>query len=160
MTFKCLKFKNIKLFSALSFHFERFRARVHAQLLQFCLTLQPHGLQLTRLLRPWDSPGKNTGVGSHSLLQGIFPTQRSNLGLLNCKHILYHLSHQESPIYIHIYMNRQTEEWKGYSTHQDWQNNKKMRQANSFWAIVYSFFSTNILLNPCYVPNYALGLKQ
>ena len=35
----------------------------------------------TRLLCPWDFPGKNTGVGSHSLLQGIFPTQESNLGL-------------------------------------------------------------------------------
>ena len=41
-----------------------------------------------------DSPGKNTGVGCHSLLQGIFPTQGSNLGLLHCRQILYHLSHQ------------------------------------------------------------------
>ena len=62
------------------------------------LTLQPHGLQPTRLLGPRDSPGKNTGVGSHSLLQGIFLTQGSNLGLLNCRQILYHLSHQGSPI--------------------------------------------------------------
>ena len=43
--------------------------------------LQPHGLQPTKLLRPWDSPGKNTGVGCHFLLQGIFPTQGSNPGL-------------------------------------------------------------------------------
>ena len=42
-------------------------------------SLPPHGLQPTRLLRPWDSPGKNTGVGCHFLLQGIFPTQGSNL---------------------------------------------------------------------------------
>ena len=35
--------------------------------------LQPHGLWLTRLLCPWNSPGKNTGVGFHFLLQGIFP---------------------------------------------------------------------------------------
>ena len=42
----------------------------------------------------WNSPGMNTGVGSHSLLQGIFPTQASNLGLLHCKQILYCLSHQ------------------------------------------------------------------
>ena len=34
---------------------------------------------------PWDSPGKNTRVGSHSLLQGIFPTQGSNPGLLRCR---------------------------------------------------------------------------
>ena len=39
---------------------------------------------------------KNTGVGSHSLLHRIFPTQGSNPGLLNCKQILYHLGHQES----------------------------------------------------------------
>ena len=38
-------------------------------------TLGPHGLQPTRLLCPWDSPGKNTGVNCHALLQGIFPTQ-------------------------------------------------------------------------------------
>ena len=38
----------------------------------------PHGLQPARLLCPWDSPGKNTGVGDHSLLQGIFLTQGSN----------------------------------------------------------------------------------
>ena len=45
----------------------------------------------------WDFPGKNTGGGSHSLLQRIFLTQGSNPGLLNCTWILYHLSHQGSP---------------------------------------------------------------
>jgi len=39
-------------------------------------------------LCPWDSPGKNTGVGCHALLQGIFLTQGLNLGLLNCRQIL------------------------------------------------------------------------
>ena len=48
--------------------------------------------------RPWDSPGKNTGVGCHFLLQGIFPTQGSNPDLLHCRQILYHLSHQGSPL--------------------------------------------------------------
>ena len=43
-----------------------------------------------------DSPGKNTAVGYHALLQRIEPTQGSNLGLLHCRQILYHLSHQES----------------------------------------------------------------
>ena len=62
-----------------------------------CLTLRSHGLQPTRLLCLWNSPGKNTGVGSHSLLQGIFLTQGSNLGLLHYRQILYHLSHQGSP---------------------------------------------------------------
>ena len=47
--------------------------------LQSSLTLlQPRGLQPTRLLCPWDSPGKKTRVGCHFLLQGIFPTQGSN----------------------------------------------------------------------------------
>ena len=44
-----------------------------------------------------DSPGKNTGVSCHALLQGIFSTQGSNPGLLHCRRILYHLSHPESP---------------------------------------------------------------
>ena len=43
-----------------------------------------------RLLYPWDSPGKNIGVGCHSLFQGIFPTQRLKLGLPHCRRILYH----------------------------------------------------------------------
>ena len=48
---------------------------------------------LSRLLCPWISPGKKTGVGRHPLLQGISPTQGSNLGLLLWKQIIYHLSH-------------------------------------------------------------------
>ena len=44
-----------------------------------------------------DSPGKNTGVGCHALLQGIFPTQGSNPGLPHCMQILYHLCHQGNP---------------------------------------------------------------
>ena len=55
-------------------------------------SLQPHGL-----CSPWNSPGQNTGVGSLSLLQGIFPTQGSNPGLLHCRQILYQLSHKGSP---------------------------------------------------------------
>ena len=57
----------------------------------------PHGLGPPRLLHPWDSPGKNTGVACHFLLQGIFLTQESNLGLLHCRQPLYCLSPQGSP---------------------------------------------------------------
>ena len=53
----------------------------------------PHGLQPTRLLHPWDFPGKSTGVGCHCLLQGNFPTQGLNPGLPHCRQTLYHLSH-------------------------------------------------------------------
>ena len=52
---------------------------------------------IKQIFCPWDSPGKNTGVGSHALLQGIFLAQGSNLGLPNGRQILYHLSHQRSP---------------------------------------------------------------
>ena len=58
-------------------------------------SLRFHGA--TRLLCPWDFPGRNTGMGCHSLLQGIFPTQRSNPGLQRCWHIL---SHQGSPLWL------------------------------------------------------------
>jgi len=54
--------------------------------------LWPHGLY-----SPWNSPGQNTGVGSLSLLQGIFPTKGSNPGLPHCRRILYQLSHKGSP---------------------------------------------------------------
>ena len=49
-------------------------------------SLQPDVLQPTRFLCPWDASGKNTGVGCHFLLQGIFPTQGSNPGLLHLLH--------------------------------------------------------------------------
>ena len=59
-------------------------------------SLHPYGLQANRLLCPWDSPGKNTGVGCHALLQGIFPTQGPNPDLPHCGQILDCLSHQGS----------------------------------------------------------------
>ena len=59
-------------------------------------SLRARGLQPARLLYPWNSPGQNTGVGSHSIFQVIFPTQGSNPGLLHCWQILYCLSHRET----------------------------------------------------------------
>ena len=53
-----------------------------AKSLQSYLPLQPHGLYPPRLLCPWNFPGKNTGVGRHALLQGIFLTQWQNPHLL------------------------------------------------------------------------------
>ena len=64
-------------------------------------SLWSHGLY-----SPWNSPGKNTGVGSLSLLQGLFPTQGSNPGLPHCMWILYQLSHRRSPRIL---------EWVAYS---------------------------------------------
>ena len=65
-------------------------------------SVQPHGLQPTKLLCPRNFPGKNTQVGCHSLLQGIFPIQRSNPRLLHCRQILYCLSHQGSLVFPEI----------------------------------------------------------
>ena len=56
------------------------------------ISLRPHGLY-----SPWNSPGQNTGIGSLSLLQGIFLTQQLNPGLPHCRWILYQLSHKGSP---------------------------------------------------------------
>ena len=52
------------------------------------------------LLYPWDSPGKNTGVGSHSLLQGIFLPQESNPGLLHCRQIFTYWVMSEAHVYM------------------------------------------------------------
>ena len=60
-------------------------------------SLQPHGLQPTRLLCPWDFPGKDTGVGCHFIFQGIFLIQGSNPGFLHCRQSLYRLSYRGSP---------------------------------------------------------------
>ena len=62
-------------------------------------------LQLHRLYSPWNSPGQDTGVGSHSFLQGIFPAQGLNPGLPHCRWILYQLNHAGSP---------RTLEWVAY----------------------------------------------
>ena len=55
-------------------------------------SLQSHGLYSS-----WNSPGQNIGVDSRSLLQGIFPTQKLNWGLLHCREILYLLSYMGNP---------------------------------------------------------------
>ena len=62
-----------------------------------CLPVVSDSLRGHGLYNPWNSPGQNTGVGSLSLFQAIFPTQGSNLSLPHCRQILYQLSHQGSP---------------------------------------------------------------
>ena len=54
---------------------------------------------------PWNSPSQKTGMGSRSLLQGIFPIEGSNPGLPHCRWILYQLSHQGSPPSIRVFPN-------------------------------------------------------
>ena len=79
---------NINLYIQLSLHE---KVLVHS----VRVSLHSHGL--VRLLCPWNSPGKNIGVDSHSLLQGIFPTQVLNPSFPHCRQIFYLLSHQGSP---------------------------------------------------------------
>ena len=76
--------------------------------------LRPHGLY-----SPWNSPGQNTGVGSLSLLQGIFPTQGLNPDLPHCRQILYQLSHKGSPRIL---------EWVAYpfSRGSSWPRNRRL----------------------------------
>jgi len=64
-----------------------FEIESESEVAQSCPTLC--GPVDCRLLHPWDFPGKKTGVGCHFLLQGIFPTQGSNPGLLHCRQMLY-----------------------------------------------------------------------
>ena len=68
------------------------------QLFSHVQLFAPPGWQPTELLCSWNSPGTNFGVDSHFLPQGIFQTQGLNPGLLTCRQILYHLSHQGSPM--------------------------------------------------------------
>ena len=87
------------------FFFNSFFFFLFLQCVGFCHTITWNWKSLSRvqlfsthgLYSPWNSPGQNTGVGSHSLLQGIFPTQGSNPCLLHCRRILYQLSHKGSP---------------------------------------------------------------
>ena len=62
------------------------------------ISLRLHGLQPTKLVHPWDFPGKNAGVSCHFLLQRIFLTQGLNPGFPHRRQMLYRLSHQGSPI--------------------------------------------------------------
>ena len=92
---------------------------IHLEMLLFflknvyCLSESESSSVMSDSANPWaiyspcNSPGHNTGVGSFSLLQEIFPTQGSNPGLLHCRQILYQLSHKGSPLssYPHHYSN-------------------------------------------------------
>ena len=89
--------------------------------------LKPHGLSSAR-----NSPGQNTGVGSLSLLQGIFPTQGSNPGLPHCRRILYQLSHKERVVLYTVVFNMPY--YNVYWPPQKW----NIDHLNSFSIITYT----------------------
>ena len=76
-------------------------------------SLRPQGLQPPRLFYPWNSPGKNTGVGNHFLPQGIFPTHGLKPGLL-CRRILYHLSHTREDLFHILILTEQFRVFKNF----------------------------------------------
>ena len=72
---------------------------------------------MDRLLCPWNSPSKNTGVGNHSVLQGTFPTKGSNPSLPHCRQILHHLSHQGKHVPAAMKLNMTTQTWCKVGAH-------------------------------------------
>ena len=90
-------------------------AAAAAKSLQSCPTLcDPMNCGPPGISVHGNSPGKNTGVGCHALLQGIFLTQGSKPGLPHCRQILYHLSHERSPnklSSIKTNLNRNRKKW-------------------------------------------------
>ena len=98
----------------------------------FPTLLRPHRLQPTRLIGPWDFPGKNTGVGFHFLLSQIFPTQGSNLCLLLWQADSLPLSHLGDPRQCHY-----------IST-----NGQETRPMSSFWEQSNIFYQSSFLWFP------------
>ena len=97
LTWASLLIFSILIFSPSNLH-QSYRMVV-VLVVQLCPTL------CNPMVCPWNSPGKNTGVGSLSLLQRIFLTQGLNPGLLHCRHFLYHLSYQGSPYWVGTHLN-------------------------------------------------------
>ena len=128
--------------------------------------LWPHGL-----CSPWNSPGQNTGVGSLSLLQGIFPTQGSNPGLPHCRRILYQLSHQGSQrilewvVYPFSSRSSRPRNWTGVScTAGRFFTNWAIREAQSH-SVVSNFLRPHGLYSPWTSPGqntrvHSLSLLQ
>ena len=115
-------------------------------------------LQSHELYSPWNSPGQNTGVGSLSLLQGIFPTQGSNPGLPHRRQILYQLSHKGSPRIL---------EWVAYpfSSRSFWPSNQTRVSciaAGFFtnWAIGETQMCYKLLIQPIYMREYIFSCQK
>ena len=113
--------------------------KLKVKVTQMCLTLWDS------MDCPWNSPGHNIGVGSLSLLQGIFPTQGSNPGLPHCGWILYQLSHKGSP---------RTLEWVAYpfSSGSFWPRNQTRVS-----CIADGFFTNWAISEPLGMPSWAFS---
>ena len=98
-------------------------------------------LWLHGLYSPWNSPGQNTWVGSFSLLQGTYPIQGSNPGLLHCRRILYQLSHKGSPLK-NKQTNKQTKKTELAST---------VCVQSSLWNLLSRLTLQSAIFNPPYM---------
>ena len=105
--------------------------------------LRPHGLY-----SPWNSPGQDAGVGSLSLLQGIFPAQGSNPGLLHCRRILYQLSHKGSPRIL---------EWVAYPFFRE---SSKPRNQTGVSCIAGGFFTSWATEKPIHLTKFTWKLNR
>ena len=90
-----------------------------------------------------DSPGKNTGVGCHDLLQGIFLTQGLNASLPHCRQILYHLSHQGSPRIL---------EWVAYPFSRGSSQSRNQTRVSCFAGRFFTSWATGEALSPSMLP--------
>ena len=108
-------------------------------LVQPCLTLVTPWTVAHRLLCPWNSPGKNTGVGCHFLLQGIFPSQGLNRALPHCRQTLYPLSpSQHVPKQVHEPWTLRLKVW--CST--DWAIQAKWKLLSPVWLFATPWTSS------------------
>ena len=105
--------------------------------------LRPYGLYPTRLLCPWDFPGKNTGVGCHFLLQGIFLTQGSNLRLLHWQAASLPLSHQGSHERKYTQYDNNSKVinlFRDYNSIRETRNFQKGRRGGKGFALVFPYY--------------------
>ena len=121
--------------------------------------LWPYRLWPTRILCPWNFIGKNTGVGCHFLLQGIFLTEGSNLHflcLLHCRQILYPLSHQGSPqmsrtqsksFHIENHENLSLREKMALNGHQHWDDRYWNYLVRILKQLLQKCFSFKVIMN-------------
>ena len=90
---KAYHYRNPKITKEDSKRDNRSKRTMKVLVTQSCPTLCKPRTVPARLLCPWNSPSKNTGMGCHSLLQGIFQTQGLNVGLLQYRQVFYHLTY-------------------------------------------------------------------
>ena len=89
-------------------------------------------------LRPWDLPGKNTGVGYHFLLQGIFRTQKLKPGLLHCRQILYWLSYKGSCVYKYMHIHGHINDLEEYTQNLINTGRKERKGEGYFHILLYT----------------------